>query len=272
MGLRTISFTLLGLVIFSSSSAVVFSSRSALADDVTWRAAAGVGTRPDYEGGDDYEAVPIGALRATWKHAFIDLAGAHGSGGAPRLRVNLVADAFLQFGPVLQYRLGRGSVHDDRVDALPNIDPALEIGGFMGFEESGWNGAVTFANDVTGEHDGYTVELVTGYTAEVARGLTLGAGIASTYASDGYTGTFFTVDTADAGAAGLPAYDADGGFRDVGGEIRGEWMFPGAEHFGLAAVFSYFRMLGDAADSPIVDDAGSPDQLFAGLMLVYRSD
>ena len=272
MGQRTISSGLLGLLIFSSVVGAVLSSRQALAENITWRAAAGVGTRPDYEGGDDYEAVPIGALRATWKNAFVDLAGAHGSGGAPRLRVNLVADTFLEFGPVLQYRLGRGDVHDDHVDALPNIDPALEVGGFMGFDEAGWNGAVTFANDVTGEHDGYTVEVITGYAAEVARGLTLGASIATTYGSDGYTGTFFTVDTADAGAAGLPAYDADGGFRDVGGELRGEWMFPRAEHFGVAAVFSYFRLLGDAADSPIVDDVGSPDQLFAGLMLVYRSN
>jgi len=69
MGLRTISFTLLGLLIFSASAGVVLSSRAALADAVTWRAAAGIGARPDYEGGDDYEAVPIGALRATWKNA-----------------------------------------------------------------------------------------------------------------------------------------------------------------------------------------------------------
>jgi outer membrane protein len=270
---RTISFGFLGFVIFSSALYLSLTAGPARADEIAWKAAAGVGTRPDYEGGDDYEAVPIGLLRATWREfAFVELSGAHGAGGAPRLRANLVADSFLQFGPVLQYRLGRDDVEDDRVDALPDVDRALELGAFMGFDEDGWNGTVTFANDVTGEHEGFTVEMVAGYKAELRPDLTVGAAIASTYASDGYMGAFYTVDAADAAVSGLPSYDADGDFRDVGAELKVEWMFPGsASHFGLGAVFSYFHLLGDAEDSPIVDDAGSANQLFGGLMLVFRS-
>ncbi len=270
---RTFSSCLLAIAIFSTTTSLLVITRRAQAEEVTWKAGAGVGTRPDYVGGDDYEPVPIGTLKATWgQFAFVELAGAHGAGGAPRLRANLVADAFLQFGPLLQYRLGRDDVDDDRVDALPEIDPALELGGFFGFEESGWNGTVSFAHDVSGEHDGYTVELIAGYAAELHPDLTLSAALTSTYGSDGYIGEFFTVDTDSAAAAGLPAYDADRDFRDVGGELKLEWMFPGAaSHFGLGAVFSYSRLIADAADSPIVDDAGSPDQLFGGLMLMFRS-
>jgi outer membrane scaffolding protein for murein synthesis (MipA/OmpV family) len=270
---RTFSSSLIALAIFCMSSAVVSGTRPSCAQEVDWKAAAGVGTRPDYIGGDDYEAVPIGLLRATWNEfAFVELAGAHGSGGAPRLRANIVADAFLKFGPLLQYRLGREDVEDDRVDALPEVDPALELGGFFGFEESGWNGNVSFAQDVSGEHDGFTVEVVAGYVAELRPDLTLSAGLASTYGSDGYMGAFFTVDSDSAAAAGLPAYDADGDFRDIGTELKLEWMFPGeASHFGLGLVFSYFHLLADAEDSPIVDDAGDPNQLFGGLMIVFRS-
>lgn len=270
---RTISFGLLGCSIFSSALCPSLAARPAFADEVAWKAAAGVGTRPDYEGGDDYEAVPIGLLRATWKEfAFIELSGAHGAGGAPRLRANLVADSLLEFGPLVQYRLGRGDVEDDRVDALPNIDRALELGAFMGFDEHGWSGQVSFANDVTGEHEGFTIEVLAGYQAELRPDLTIGAGLATTYASDGYMGAFYTVDSADAAAAGLASFDADNGFRDVGAEFKVEWMFPGtARNFGLGAVFSYFRLVGDAEDSPVVDEAGSADQLFGGLMLVFRS-
>ena len=274
MELRTNSFgSLARFIIFSSLIGAALSVSCASASDLTWRAALGAGVRPDYEGGDDYEAVPIGALKVKWnENAFVELAGAHGSGGAPRLRVNLVSDAFLQFGPVLQYRLGRKDVHDDRVDALPDVDPTPEAGAFMGFEdETGWTGAVTFVNDIGGEHDGFLFELMAGYGREVAPGLTLGASVASTYASDGYMGAFFTVDADDAPAAGLPPFDADKGFRDVGGQLKAEWMFPGIEHFGLSAVFSYFHLLEDAENSPIVDEAGDADQLFGGLMLVYRS-
>jgi len=243
----------------------------AIAADIDWSVSAGVGTRPDYEGGEDYEAVPIGGLRATWnRNVFVDFSGAHGSGGAPRLRVNLVADQFLQFGPLLEYRLPRGDVEEGRVDALPNVDGALELGGFFGFEEQGWQGQVAAAQDVSGSHHGCIVEVSAGYGTEVIERLRLGFLLATTWASDGYMGKYFTVDTADAPSAGLKPYDADSGIKDVGGTLSLTWRIPGSNHWGIGGVFSYFRMLGDAADSPVVDDAGSPDQLFGGFFVSFE--
>lgn len=239
--------------------------------DLDWSIAAGLGARPDYEGSDDYEPVPIGGVRATWNESvFVDFSGTHGSGGAPRLRVNVVADDFLQFGPLLQYRRPRGDVENGRVDALPNVDRALELGGFFGFEEQGWEGQIAFAQDVADGHDGFIVEISTGYTAEIGESLRLGFLVASTYGSDGYMGRYFTVDTADAPAAGLDAYDADDGIKDVGGTLSLNWRIPGSEHWGIGGVFSYFRMVGDAEDSPVVDDAGNPDQLFGGVMVTFE--
>jgi outer membrane protein len=243
----------------------------ATAADIDWSLAAGLGSRPDYEGSEDYEPVPIGGFRVTWNEGvFLDFSGTHGSGGAPRLRFNVVADLLLKFGPLVQYRRSRGDVESGRVDALPNVDGALELGGFFGFEEQGWQGQIAVAQDVTGGHDGCVVELSAGYEAEVADGLRLGALLASTYASDGYMGSYFTVDTADAPSAGLPAYDADDGIKDVGGTLTLNWRIPGSEHWGIGGVFSYFRMVGDAEDSPVVDDAGSPDQLFGGLFVTFE--
>ena len=245
-------------------------STRAEAADIDWSLAAGVGTRPDYEGGEDYEAVPIGGIRATWNDSvFLDFSGTHGSGGAPRLRANVVADQFLQFGPLLQYRRPRGDVEEGRVDALPNVDGALELGGFFGFEEQGWQGQIAAAQDVTDGHGGCVVELSAGYSADVLEGLRLGILLASTYATDGYMGSYFTVDAADAPAAGLDAYDADDGIKDVGGTLSLIWRIPGSEHWGIGGVFSYFRMVGDAADSPVVDDAGSPDQVFGGVFVSF---
>lgn len=244
---------------------------AAAAGGIDWEIGAGAGTRPDYEGSEDYEAVPIGFLRATWdRNLFVELAGAHGSGGAPRLRANLVADDFLQAGPFVQYRLGRGDVENASVDALPNIDGTVELGAFFGFEEQGWEGAVSFAQDVGGEHKGFVAEATAGYTARLAEGLSLRMIVASNYASDGYMGTYFTVDSADAPAAGLASYDADDGFRDVGTRWALNWEFPGAENVGIAVAASYFRLLSDAADSPIVDDVGSKNQLFGGVMVTFH--
>jgi len=251
--------------------ALTVGPRVAAAVDVDWSGAAGLGTRPDYEGSNDYDLVPIGGIRATFdEYAFLDFSGTHGSGGAPRLRANVVADDFLQFGPLLQYRRSRGDVESPRVDSLPNVDAALELGAFFGFDAQGWQGQIAFAHDVTGGHDGFIVELSAGYTAELGAGLSLGALVASTYASDGYMGTYFTVDTVDAPASGLDPYDADNGIKDVGGTLTLNWRIPGSEHWGISGVFSYFRMVGDAEDSPVVDDAGSPDQLFGGVLVTFE--
>jgi outer membrane protein len=242
------------------------------AGPVSWVVGAGAGARPDYEGSEDYHAVPIGYLRASWgRHLFVELAGAHGSGGAPRLRMNVVADGFLKFGPLLQYRIGRGDVENSSVDALPNIDGTVELGGFFGFEQSGWEGAISFAQDVGGEHNGYVIELNAGYTAALLDGLKLKTLVATSLGSHGYIGTYFTVDTDDAPKAGLLPYDADGGMRDVGTELQLTWTIPGTSHWSLGAVASYFRLLGDAADSPIVDDVGDANQFFGGMMVLFEN-
>jgi outer membrane protein len=243
---------------------------ASVAADIDWSVSAGVGIRPDYEGGEDYEAVPIGGVRATWnENMFLDFSGTHGSGGAARLRFNVVADRLLQFGPLLQYRRARGDVEEGRVDALPNVDGALELGGFFGFQEQGWQGQVVAAQDATDSHGGWLVEFSAGYSTEVIERLRVGLLLASTYASDGYMGTYFTVDKNDAPSAGLDSFDADDGIKDVGGTLSLGWRIPGSDHWSVGGVFSYFRMLGDAADSPIVDDAGSPDQLFGGFFVSF---
>ena len=43
-----------------------------------------------------------------------------------------------------------------------------------------------------------------------------------------------------------------------------------AEHWGLLVRARYARLLGNAADSPIVKDGGSADQFFIGAGIFYR--
>ena len=70
-----------------------------------------------------------------------------------------------------------------------------------------------------------------------------------------------------AARSGLPAFDADSGFRDARltvfliTELAPSWFVGG----GLM----YQRILGDAGDSPIVRVRGSANQLYGGLGVVY---
>ena len=75
---------------------------------------------------------------------------------------------------------------------------------------------------------------------------------------------------ADSAVSNLDDYDADAGFKDVGTRVIlgiGGQQWDG---WKLYASASYFRMIGDAEDSPVVDDAGDADQFFGGLGVAYE--
>jgi outer membrane scaffolding protein for murein synthesis (MipA/OmpV family) len=75
------------------------------------------------------------------------------------------------------------------------------------------------------------------------------------------------VDSIDAATTGLPRFDADSGFRDV--NIPAAIVFHYSVNWHFAAGVKYFRLLDDASDSPVTDDKGSEDQVFAGLGVAY---
>ena len=79
--------------------------------------------------------------------------------------------------------------------------------------------------------------------------------------------TFFSVDARDAAASGLAQYDADGGLKDVWVQPMFVFLFSKKWHLGFG--FRYKLLLGDAADSPVVDVQGSKNQFLAGLGLIY---
>jgi outer membrane protein len=42
------------------------------------------------------------------------------------------------------------------------------------------------------------------------------------------------------------------------------------EHWSLMGAVAYKRLLGDAADSPVVDDEGNANQFVGGMLVIYR--
>jgi outer membrane protein len=240
------------------------------ANAMHWTVAGGVGYRPDYEGSNDYEPFPIGFARLSWDDGrYAVLKGTESSGAAVRAEGNLIPSELIQIGPVLQYRLKRNDVSSGRVDAMDTVDSAIELGGFLGVKFQSWLVRGTVAADASGEHDGTLVEFLGGYEHDYDANIGVNWHVASTWASDGYMGTYFTVDADDALASGLPTFDADAEFKDVGTRLSVSWAGDNWGPWSIIGIFSYFRMLGDAEDSPVVDEAGDPNQFFGGLAVGY---
>ena len=231
----------------------------------------GVGAKPDYEGSEDYEAVPAIFGRYVWESGrYIDLGGAPSTGSAARLSANLLSGnsgTNWELGPLLQYRMERDDVDNGKVDDMRKVDSTVEAGAFVGFRSGNWEGELSFAADANSEHDGYLVYLSGAYNMKVNDKLKLKFGAQTSYADDDYMDAYFGVSSGDAARSGLSTYSADEGIKDVGLNLTANYAFN--KKWGMIGALSYSRLLGDAEDSPLVDDEGDKNQLGATLVVTY---
>jgi outer membrane scaffolding protein for murein synthesis (MipA/OmpV family) len=222
----------------------------------------GIGIKPDYEGSEDYEAVPVPFADVKFGNGmFIKLLGLN-------LRANLIPDKMWRLGPVYNYRAERDDVDNNAVDDMKKVSDANELGIFGGFDINNWSVSLEFLADIGEAHDGWYSKLRGGYTWIINPSWALSTGAFTTYADDDYMQTYFGVSRQDAARSGLDRYNADSGIKDVGLDLGVNWIInPNWSTKGLA---SYTRLVGDADDdSPVVDE-GDEGQFFGAVLVVYK--
>lgn len=104
--------------------------------------------------------------------------------------------------------------------------------------------------------------------AEMSRpmgNVVFGAAVSATWADSNHMQSYFGVTAAQSAASGLAQYDAGLGFKRVDLELSATYMF--AERWMLRGQVAVGELIGDAADSPIVQDV---TQSSAGLFLAYK--
>jgi len=232
-------------------------------------------SKPDYEGSDDNETTVVPFGRYNWASGrWAKLGGTGGSESAARVSLNLITTDSSEnwtFGPLLQYRLKRSDIDNRQVDNMKNVDAATELGVFVGFDTGPWSAELSFAGDVSDEHDGYLVYLSGGYDLMQTSKILLTLGVETTWADSNYMDTYFGVDKNNVRNSGLPFYNADSGFKDIGLNLTGLYHFN--KTWAAAANVGYTRMLNDAEDSPLVEGnqgVGDKNQ-YAGILAVLYS-
>ena len=228
----------------------------------------GVGAGPDYEGSKDYQPLPLWFGRAE-RDDNISV-GIRGT----TVDANLVPDSIFRAGPVLNYRFGRDDVENDQVDDLQDVDGTFEVGAFVGVEldvaggPAVWGAGLQGLQGTGGGHSGFLATFELFYRTPLSDRWSIGLTGDSTWASEDYMEAFFGIDADDAARSGLDTYEADAGIKDVG--LTADINFRIDENWGVGLIAGYKRLLGDAADSPVVDDVGDPNQFFGGLFGSYR--
>ena len=228
----------------------------------------GIGALPDYEGSKDYRPIPIvhASYRDGWFYAVFD---------TTTLKVNLLPTPGLDAGPMARYRIGRGSVDNDAVDALRNFDDGFEVGGFLRYTVTNaadrryrFGAEFDVATDLNSGHDGSIATLSAFYGHPWGRFASLTMTLFASYADDDYMDAYYGIDAADSARSGLDQFTADAGFKEIGINLRLVHDF--TPNWGGELRIRLSRLMGDAADSPIVADEGRETQVFFGALTTYK--
>ena len=262
-----------------------FAQLAALANSVFARdnitIGAGLGLIPTYEGSDNYTLFPAPQVRGS-------VGGIQFSTpGGPGLALDLVKDQPLSgteiiAGPLVRINLNRviqSQINDPVVEALGDLDAAIEIGGQFGVR---FNGITTkfdnltfqtnIAYDVAGAHSGFIVTPSISYSRPIDNFVIVSLTASADWVDGNYADFYYGVDAAGALASGLPEFDGQSGFKSVsltgfaGFDLSGNALDGG---FAIFVLGGYSRLRESAAATPITSIRGDANQFIGALGLGY---
>ncbi|MEM7567076.1 MAG: MipA/OmpV family protein, partial [Pseudomonadota bacterium] len=171
------------------------------------------------------------------------------------------------------YDFGRDADDDKRFKGLGDIDGAVtgEIGiTYAPFEflELGLGATRYF-----GGSDGTLVTLGAGTGLPLGERAFVGLGVGATWADDAYMDAYYSVTPTQLSNAlakgnttkGLKVFDAGAGIQSLDASLEVGYQI--SERWSIGAEVGVTQFVGDAADSPLVEEELQPN---AGLMLVWQ--
>jgi outer membrane scaffolding protein for murein synthesis (MipA/OmpV family) len=220
-----------------------------------------VGEAPPYEGADHDVLSPsviLNVRRADHPRRFTPPDG--GTSAA------LLATRHLDFGPVVRFRYERGDT--GKLEGFEKINFAAEPGVFVNVWPTDWlRGRVEARHGFFG-YDGYVgdagIDVIhTGRRWDFSIGPRIG------YGDEHYMDTYFgvTPEEADRSPFIKTPYEPGAGQRYAGLETA--YSYHLNDHWRTIVDFGYHRLAHRAADSPLVEIAGSRDQYSASVGFSY---
>jgi outer membrane protein len=214
--------------------------------------------QPEYEGSEDYEVSPWPVIG----FGYLAIPGLFTIGN-PEAQVGGFA-----VGPSFNYTSDRDFNDDSDLFGLDEVDAAFEVGLRASYE---WTNAEVWgeARYAFGGADGVVAEFGVNAVARPSPELELRLGPFATAASAEYMNSYFGVSAQESANTGfrVDAFDTDGGFKSVG--IRGLARYEFQPTWFLNVKASYSKLVGGAADSPIVK-FGNEDQFTFALGISKR--
>ena len=217
--------------------------------------------KPKYKGSSQYEVSGYPFIDIKYKKIFF-LNFREGLG------INILHAPNFRVGAAFNFYGSRNEDDSTYLQGFQDVDAGLDTGVFGSISSGKFSAKLKFRKDISDNHGGHLFYGRLVYKAVESRKLMVNLNIKTTYASDNYMQTYFGVTTSQASASGLKEFNANGGIKDVGTGIR--IIYPFNKYWSFLTIANYTRLLNDAANSPLVENIGSKNQLWLGLGVAYR--
>jgi outer membrane scaffolding protein for murein synthesis (MipA/OmpV family) len=214
---------------------------------------------PDYEGAADDDVSPVPYVRLSWKERIIFRGRS--------LEANLLAENGVRAGPLLVTRHGRDEDDNRALTGLGDVDRSFEAGAFVRWRHGPYRLRANVLQDVSSEHEGLIFAASAAIQFPFEQPWFV-VEVDTEWADGDYLGALFGIDAVQSQRSGLPIYDADAGFKHVGLTLVSR--LPLNLRWSAILSLGYRRLLGDAADSPLVEDRGEKNGYAAAFGLVFQ--
>ena len=175
-------------------------------------------------------------------------------------------ESAFNFGPSLEFQNKRQE--EDVGAAVGDVGFTVEAGGFVEIFPSDNIRLRAELRQGIGGHKGMVGDLGIDIVARDDDRYIFSIGPRARWADNDYHDAYFGVTPAVTTATGLATYDPDGGFYALGAMAGLTYRL--GRNWGLQGYVGYDRLIGDAADSPIVRAFGSRSQFSGGLGLFFE--
>lgn len=224
---------------------------------------------PKYEGSKSYKAIgfPLVIPHSASEAETSSFGSRLRFKGLDDIRFNLLSADGFEFGPVAGYRGGRAQTDGDLLGGLGDVDGGFVLGGYGAYTTNGFTFDASYVDQLTGDDTGGQLKLGASTKLAVTEAIDVTAGIGATYSSNDYMDTFFGVSSTQfaTSTAGLAAYNPEAGFKDVNFSLSSDIAI--APKWTLKLGSKYARLIGDAADSPVIE---TKNQFTGSVGLIYR--
>jgi outer membrane scaffolding protein for murein synthesis (MipA/OmpV family) len=233
----------------------------------SWTATVGIGGeyRPDFQGSKNWMLIPIPIFS-------VRRAGSMGGFRGPRdgASIALIDFGDLRVGPAAKFVAARNSKDHSELSGLGDVKAAFELGGFVEYYAVDWLRLRGDLRQGIGGHQGVVADVSADFIVPLIDRLTISAGPRFTWKSTKAVAPYFGVDAVHSLASGLPVFEAKGGAHSVG--FGSQVTYRINPQWEVRAYVEYEKLLGAAADSPLVTRRGSSNQTTVGLGASYSFD